>query len=93
MTIIKQAENLCFLPSIRRDQLTAIACVLDKCMNGHDINHSFGVAIQVLSVNTVVNTGLTQLAQCDRIYIVHRYYIKVAYPKEIDEISNSNRLC
>ncbi len=38
-------------------------------------------------------TGLTQLAQCDRIYIVHKYYIKVAYPKEIDEISNSNRLC
>ncbi|WP_157780617.1 hypothetical protein [Calothrix sp. NIES-3974] len=56
MTIIKQAENLCFLPSIRQDQRTAIACVLDKCMKGHDINHSFGVAIQVLSVNTVTNS-------------------------------------
>ena len=40
-----------------------------------------------------IASGLTQLAQCDRIYLVHKYYTKVAYPKEVDEISNSNRLC
>lgn len=42
---------------------------------------------------TQSDSGLTQLAQRDRIYIAHMYYIEVAYPEEIDEISNSNRLC
>ncbi|QHG17181.1 hypothetical protein [Nostoc sp. ATCC 53789] len=35
-------------------------------------------------------TGLTQLAQCDRNFIVFTYYVKVAYLEDIAEINNSN---
>ncbi len=38
-------------------------------------------------------TGLTQLAQRDRNFIVFTYYVKVAYPEGIAEINNSNWLC
>ena len=37
--------------------------------------------------------GLTQLAQRDRILIVHTYYKAGAYLEDIAEISNSNRRC
>ncbi len=39
------------------------------------------------------DSGLTQLAQRDRILIVAMYYKEVAYLEDIAEISNSNRLC
>ncbi|MHC5674657.1 hypothetical protein [Nostoc sp.] len=41
----------------------------------------------------LTETGLTQLAQCDRIIVVDMYYKEVAYSEDIAEISNSDRLC